>query len=72
MPRVGWITYQTGTPDKTGVYACRVESVDGLPEPFDVEDKFLMWHDNRWWHIGSSQSFRPQVYGWIGPLERFR
>lgn len=54
-------------PIKNGVYACRVpcNKVDGL-----YEDKFLMWFDGRWSHIGSDQRYRGIVAGWIGPLQR--
>lgn len=60
------LTYQTGTPPAVGVYACRVAS---LHAPGWMEDKFLMWHDGRWWYLGSDSQFRDEVY-WIGPLQR--
>lgn len=59
------ITYNTESdPIEVGVYACRVAGI------FLLEDKFLMWFDNRWSYIGSDQRYRGEVVGWIGPLQR--
>lgn len=69
-PVAGWVSveYTTGAnPTKTGVYACRT------PHPIApnlTEDKFLMWFDGRWAHLGSDQNYRGEVFGWIGPLPR--
>lgn len=54
-------------PTEVGVYACRIPhaTVNGL-----LEDKFLMWFDGRWSHIGSDQRYRGIVAGWIGSLQR--
>jgi hypothetical protein len=62
------LEYNTGDPIEKGVYACRV---DGKMPPFH-EDKFLMWFDGDWGYLGSDQSYRGVVHGWIGPLSRTR
>jgi len=59
------IYYEKGDPDTVGVYACRVDG-DGLI----LEDKFLVWHRDRWWYPKSDQNFRGTVLGWVGPLQR--
>jgi hypothetical protein len=61
------ICYNTeNDPDERGVYACRVpHEMPGLHQ-----DKFLMWMDEKWWHLGSDQNYRGEVTGWIGPLQR--
>lgn len=63
------VPYNTeGAPKETGVYACRIPD-DELGSPF-LKDKFLMWFDGKWSHIGSDQNYRGAVLGWIGPLQR--
>lgn len=54
-------------PSEVGVYACRVP-LHGLETL--LEDKFLIWIENAWWHIGSDQRYRGEVIGWVGPLRR--
>lgn len=62
------IYYTQGKPTETGVYAVRVEDpLMGLPWK---EDKFLMWHEGKWWHLRSTQSYRGEVLGFAGPLSR--
>jgi hypothetical protein len=61
------LAYSLGHPTKIGVYACRVSS---LVCANLLEDKFLMWCDERWWYVGSDQAFRGAVQGWLGPLPR--
>lgn len=61
------VGYSKGRPTRTGVYACRVDH-PVLPGMF--HDQFLMWHDSKWWYLGSDQKYRAPVHGWIGPLSR--
>lgn len=42
----------------------------GKPPEQLCEDKILQWHDNRWYHYGSSESYRGEVPFFIGPLPR--
>lgn len=64
----GLIQYNTeADPTAVGVYACRVPTVPTLDL---LEDKFLLWHDDKWWHLLSAQRYRGEVSGWIGPLSR--
>ena len=79
MPKVqALVRYNVGSPTETGVYACRVPNqlayANKVPilgiRPTDVEDKFLMWHEGKWWYLGSDQRYRGPVLGWVGPLER--
>jgi hypothetical protein len=61
------IKYNTSEdPKYVGVYACRIPHNSSLL----LEDKFLMWIDNKWWYPGSDQKYRGEVLGWIGPLQR--
>lgn len=60
--------YNTGTPTKTGVYACVVDDSRD-PNGLLTTDKFLIYY-NGWSYPGSDQKFRGTVYGWIGPLPR--
>lgn len=61
------VTYNTGTPTKVGVYACRIED----PQFPDLKkDAFLFWSEASWWYPGSDQRFRGKLYGWVGPLQR--
>lgn len=53
-------------PTETGVYACRIPS----EIPGFYEDKFLMWIDGQWCHLGSDQKYRGDVRGFAGPLKR--
>lgn len=67
-----------------GIYACRVPifTNDGRPVSRIVredgesraeqlcEDLFLQWHDNQWYHYGSSEKFRLEVPYFLGPLPR--
>jgi hypothetical protein len=69
---VAAIAYQTGTPPKTGIYACRVP-FDAMERPENsrlMRDEFLLWYDGRWSYTGSDQIYRGTVLGWIGPLPR--
>jgi hypothetical protein len=69
---VAAIAYQTGTPPKTGIYACRVP-FDAMERPENnrlMRDEFLLWYDGRWSYCGSDQIYRGTVLGWIGPLPR--
>lgn len=61
------IVYSTGDPVESGIYAVRVPS-DDLPGFH--EDKFLLWYADKWNFLRSDQSYRGEVYGWIGPLAR--
>lgn len=62
------IEYTVGErPAESGVYACRVQSDVG---PSWLEDKFLLWDGQSWWHLRSSIQYRDDVIGWIGPLQR--
>lgn len=63
------VTYRTGEPEYVGVYACRVP-MDGQPGLH--EDRFLMWFNGTWGHLGSDQAYRGTVVGWVGPLQRTR
>jgi len=54
-------------PTETGVYACRVPMGGS---DFLLEDKFLMWMNGSWGYLRSDQSYRGDVLGWIGPLQR--
>lgn len=72
MPKlpVRKLTYATGTPTETGVYACRVpyaQIAAGL-----CDDVFLTWFEGRWYYTGGSERYRGEVLGWIGPLPRTR
>jgi|MudIll2142460700_1097286.scaffolds.fasta_scaffold948933_1 hypothetical protein len=59
------IQYVTNSlPVADGVYACRV-GTDLL-----IEDVFLVWMDDRWWHLASALQCKEEVLGWIGPLAR--
>lgn len=57
----------TGDPVMPGVYACRVP-MDECPGLY--EDKFLVWSEGDWCHKNSDQTYRGEVTGWIGPLQR--
>lgn len=62
------VEYTVGSdPMERGVYACRVPHTHN---ELLLEDKFLMWFDGRWSHLGSDQFYRGKVIGWIGPLQR--
>ena len=54
-------------PTEVGVYACRIPMTE-CPEL--LEDKFLMWYDNKWCYLRSDAIYRGAVLGWIGPLQR--
>lgn len=63
------VKYQTGTPEQTGVYACRAED----PACLQLQtDKFMLWRNDRWHHPGTGIQFPhyAKVLGWIGPLSR--
>ena len=62
------VEYETGRPTEVGVYACRVEVGD--PGMGLYEDRFLFWHENKWWYPSSDAQYRGPVYYWIGPLRR--
>ena len=55
-------------PIEEGTYACRVP-MDAAP-PGWLEDRFLFWDGHRWGYPISSQRYRGEVIGWIGPLQR--
>lgn len=61
------LAYETGNPEKTGVYACRIPDVK---MPGFGTDIFLIWMNDKWGYLGSSEWFRGEVIGWIGPLPR--
>lgn len=64
MPMVEYDQHQE--PTEVGVYACRVPA----DAPGLLDDKFLLWHERKWWFLGSDQRYRGEVVGWIGPLQR--
>lgn len=63
------LSYESGQPVTTGVYACRVPDVVGVTDPL-YEDIFLMWFEGMWWHLNSSERYRGEVPFFIGPLRR--
>jgi hypothetical protein len=66
------ISYNVGAdPTEKGVYACRIPfyAEDGREIGSLQDDKFLVW-DGGWYHRMSDQSYRGEVIGWIGPLQR--
>jgi hypothetical protein len=65
--RADLVTYFEGEPTDTGMYACRIPlALDGHL----CKDVFLMWVNGRWWYPSSDASYRGEVLGWLGPLER--
>lgn len=69
---VGLIPLQSGMPAVPGVYACRVP-IEGLRyagNPFALTDKFLMWHEGRWYFPKSTEGYRGEVVAFAGPLQR--
>ena len=57
---------QTGDPTEAGMY---VVYTDAIVTGASHTRKFcLTWCDAEWWHPGSNQQFRGNVYTWIGPL----
>lgn len=67
-PKAALVQYNRGTPQFTGVYACRVPLRDSVL----CEDRFLVWmnDEKRWYYPSSDQRFRNEVKGWVGPLQR--
>lgn len=61
-----FVQYNTGTPPRIGVYACRVPTDDEVI----WKDIFLLWHGGQWCRLGSDQRYRDAVPYWIGPLRR--
>ena len=55
---------QTGTPTKQGMYIIyEGDSFPGLPHK-----QLMMWINNRWGYPSSTENYRGNVLGWIGPL----
>ncbi len=59
----------TGSPTKSGVYACRIYHPDD-PTGFLLKDEFLLYYEENWSYLGSDMNYRDKVLGWIGPLQR--
>lgn len=69
MSTANLVMYRYGNPQEAGVYACRVP-MDADPNGVMLEDKFLLWMDQKWWHVSSDSAYRGRVIGHIGPLQR--
>lgn len=63
------LSYESGQPVTTGVYACRVPN-DLIPISGFYKDIFLMWHGATWSYLGSTERYRGEVPFFIGPLRR--
>lgn len=64
------ICYESGTPELTGVYACRVPYNGVDKDSGLLEDIFLTWFEEAWWYMSSDAKYRGEVLGWVGPLQR--
>lgn len=54
-----------GNPTEPGMYVAYVDP--DIPIPF-AQKMFLMWIDGKWGYCCSSEYYRGNVYGWVGPL----
>ena len=61
---------KTGSPSQNGMYIAYVEPAMELS--IWPDKMFLSWYEGQWYHRGSDQKYRGEVFGHIGPVPSMR
>ena len=61
---------KTGDPSQNGLYVAYVQPSAELS--IWPDKMFLSWYETQWYHTGSDQKYRGEVFGHLGPLPSMR